>query len=397
MNDIVLGVSERGNPSMQKMQPYKRVTGDKIECHLYGLYRALLTPVHRQLRDHDNNDLLERTRSIFSFHLKYSSFIVKSELIHFKLLRVLELRHREIDNFPVQILSLIWLRYLSLQCSRNLNIPPEICRLWSLQTFIVQGLNGSVITITFPEEIWGLMQLRHLKLPEFYLPNPPSVSADKGSHMAFSNIQTFSYLHPRCCTNEVIMGIQNVKEIGIFGNEIRSNGLLNSLVHLQQLETLSLIYCFSRFLPASAKAFPATLKKLKLKRNFLRWSYMDIIAELPNLEVLKVMFHACRGEEWHPNVTGFTRLKVLLIEDCFLMYWKATDDNFPVLERLVLKKCTYLKEIPIEFAEIHTLQLIELRSCLPELGESAAQIQQEQEDLGNNPMDVRISDDTSRL
>ncbi|KAM3215869.1 hypothetical protein P3L10_025309 [Capsicum annuum] len=397
MNDIVLGVSECGNLSMQKMQPYKRVTGDTIECYLYGLYRALLTPVHRQLRDHDNNDLLERTRSILSFHLKYSSFTVKSELIHFKLLRVLELRHREIDNFPVQILSLIWLRYLSLQCSRNLNIPPEICRLWNLQTFIVQGLNGSVITITFPEEIWGLMQLRHLKLPEFYLPNPPSVSADKGSHMAFSNIQTFSYLQPRCFTNEVIMGIQNVKEIGIFGNEIRSNGLHNSLVNLQQLETLSLIYCFSRFLPASAKAFPATLKKLKLKRNYLCWSYMDIIAELPNLEVLKVMFHACRGEEWHPNVTGFTRLKVLLIEDCFLMYWKATDDNFPVLERLVLKKCTYLKEIPIEFAEIHTLQLIELISCLPELGESAARIQQEQEDLGNNPVDIRISDDTSRL
>ncbi|KAM3215875.1 hypothetical protein P3L10_025315 [Capsicum annuum] len=394
MNDIVLGVSERGNLSMQKMQPYKRVTGDKIECHLYGLYRALLTPVHCQLRDHDNNDLLERTRSIFSFHLKYSSFIVKSELIHFKLLRVLELRHREIDNFPVQILSLIWLRYLLLQCDENLNIPPEICRLWNLQTFIVQGLNGSVITITFPEEIWELMQLRHLKLPEFYLPNPPSVSADKGSHMGFSNIQTFSYLHLRCCTNEVIMGIKNVKEIGIFGNEIRSNGLLNSLVHLQQLETLSIIYCFSRFLPASAKAFPATLKKLKLKRNYLRWSYLDIIAELPNLEVLKVMCHACRGEEWHPNVTGFTRLKVLLIEDCFLMYWKATNDNFPVLERLVLKKCRYLKEIPIEFAEIHTLQLIELISCLPELGESAARIQQEQEDLGNNPVDVRISDDT---
>ncbi|PHT26470.1 hypothetical protein CQW23_33917 [Capsicum baccatum] len=179
MNDIALGVAECGNLSMQKMQPFKRVTGDKIECRLYGLYRALLTPIHRQLRGHDNNDLLERTHSIFSFHLKYSYFIVKSELIHFKLLRVLELRNIDMDHFPVQILSLIWLRYLSLQCSRNLNI------------------------------------------------------------------QTISYLYPRCCTNEVILGIQNVKEIGIFGNEIRSNGLLNSLVHLQQLETLSLIYCSS--------------------------------------------------------------------------------------------------------------------------------------------------------
>ncbi|KAM3198741.1 hypothetical protein P3L10_034521 [Capsicum annuum] len=76
------------------------------------------------------------------------------------------------------ILSLIWLRYISLFIDRKLDMPPEICRLWNQQTFIVQGTSG-----TFPKEIWGLMQLRHLKLPQFYLPNPPSVSADKGSHM----------------------------------------------------------------------------------------------------------------------------------------------------------------------------------------------------------------------
>ncbi|PHT52590.1 hypothetical protein CQW23_07052 [Capsicum baccatum] len=382
MNDIVLEYSDskRRYLSMQKMQPFKRVTGDKIDYCPYGLCRALLTPVHH----HDNNDLLKRTRSIFSFHLKDSYYFFKSELIHFKLLKVLELRHKEIDNFPVQILSLIWLRYLSLQCSRNLNIPPEICRLWNLQTFIVKGS-----FVTCPVQTWGLMQLRHLKLPEFYLPNPPNVSADKGSHMGFSNIQTISYLSPCCCTKEVIMGIQNVKELGIRGYGIYSNGHLNNLVHLQQLETLNLIYCFSGF-------FPTTLKKLKMVRTLLSWSYMDIIAELPNLEELKLIDDACYGEEWHPNVRGFTRLKLLLIEDSPLKYWKTTDDNFPVLELLVLKECRYLKEIPTEFAEIHTLQLIELTRCLPELGESAARIQEEQQDLGNNPVDVRISDPFAR-
>ncbi|PHT82516.1 hypothetical protein T459_15531 [Capsicum annuum] len=193
--------------------------------------------------------------------------------------------------------------------------------------------------------------------------------------MGFSNIQTISYLSLDCCTNEVILGIQNVKELGINGYEINFNsiwdsGLLNNLVYLQQLETLSFIGCFPLF-PASASAFPATLKKLMLRFTLLSWSDLDIIAELPNLEVLKVMDYACRGEEWHPN--------------------KATDDNFPVFERLVLNKCRYLKEIPIEFAEIHTLQLIKLTRCLPELGESATRIQKEQEDLGNNPVDVRIS------
>ncbi|PHT27819.1 hypothetical protein CQW23_32585 [Capsicum baccatum] len=49
------------------------------------------------------------------------------------------LRDVEIDNFPVQILSLIWLRYLSLSIYGGLGIPPEICRLWNLHTFIVEG------------------------------------------------------------------------------------------------------------------------------------------------------------------------------------------------------------------------------------------------------------------
>ncbi|PHT57613.1 hypothetical protein T459_35416 [Capsicum annuum] len=103
-------------------------------------------------------------------------------------------------------------------------------------------------------------------------------------------------------------------------------------------------------------------------------------------------FACCgEGEEWHPIVMGFNRLKILLIEHSFLKYWKATDDNFPVLERLVLINCKCLKEIPIEFAEIHSLQLIEVDLCLIELGESAARIRQQQQDLGNNPLDVRIS------
>ncbi|PHT52017.1 hypothetical protein CQW23_06479 [Capsicum baccatum] len=395
MNDIVLDYSDSKQRyvSMQKMQPFKRVTGDTIDYYPFGIYRALLTPVHRQLRDHDNNDLLIRTHSIFSFHLEDSYYGLKSGLIQFKLLKVLELRHRVIDNFPVEILSLIWLRYLSLLCLESLDIPPEICRLWNLQTFIVQGLPDRSVLITFPEEIWGLMQLRHLKVPRFYLPNPPSRSVDKGRHLDFSNLQTISYLSLGCCTNEVILGIRDVKKLRIRGRGYESiwdSGLLNNLVRLQQLETLSFIHIFN-LLPASAKAFPATLKKLKLERTLQSWSYLDIIAQLPNLEVLKLV-DACHGHKWYPNVRGFTRLKLLLIEGNYLKYWKATYDNFPVLERLMIRSCRNLKEIPIEFADIHTLQLIELRECPPKLGESAARIQKEQEDLGNNPVDVRISD-----
>ncbi|PHT52283.1 hypothetical protein CQW23_06745 [Capsicum baccatum] len=128
MNDIVLGESDSGwlYLSSRKMHPFKCVTDEKNDNYCpNGLYRALLTPVHHQLRDHDHNDHLKQTRSIFSFHLEDSYHILKSELTHFKLLKVLELRHRVINNFPLQILSLIWLRYLSLLCHVCLDIPPE--------------------------------------------------------------------------------------------------------------------------------------------------------------------------------------------------------------------------------------------------------------------------------
>ncbi|PHU08326.1 hypothetical protein BC332_24815 [Capsicum chinense] len=376
--------------SMHKMNPFKCWTPVEMFNFGGGFYRALLTPVHRQLRDQDNNDLLKQTRSIFFDDRGISTLILKSELTHFKLLKVLDVSHVRIDSFPLQILSLIWLRYLSLQLLKNLDIPSEICRLWNLQTFIVKGPTGLVITL--PEEIWGLMQLRHLKVISSYRQNPLTISIHKGSHVGSSNLQTTSYLSSCCCTKLVFSRIQNVKKLGFRGNNLSDSGLHNNLVYLQQLEILSFIRCSCILLPVtSAKAFPATLKKLNLESTYLDWSYMNIIAELPNLEVLKLMDDACDGEEWHPNVKGFTRLKLLLIEDNRLKYWKATEDKFPVLERLVLRGCYHLKEIPIEFADIHTLQLIELTRCLPELGESAARIKKEQKDLGNDHLDVCIS------
>ncbi|KAM3321068.1 hypothetical protein P3S67_008270 [Capsicum chacoense] len=364
MNEIVFEKSDANQvssecQSLMQMHPFKRLIGDEIDSSPYGLYRDLPTPVHRQLRYHDNNDLFKRTRSIFIFDGYFSPFILDSALIHFKLLKVLDLSYVSIYSFPLPILNLIWLR------------------LWNLQTFYVKRS-----FLTFPGEIWGLMQLRHLKLPTFYLPDCPSGSVDKGRHLGFSNLQTISYLSPSCCTKEVIMGIQNVKKLEISGFKV--------IMKVFWTLGFSTIYLLSVIIP-SAKSFPATLKKLKLKSTSLSWSDLDIIAELPNLEVLKLISGACRGGEWHPNVRGFTRLKLLLIEHSSLKYWKATDDNFPVLERLLIRSCYHLTELPIEFAYIHSLQLIELRDCFPELEESAARIQKEQEDFGNNPMDVRTS------
>ncbi|XP_019246803.1 PREDICTED: putative late blight resistance protein homolog R1A-3 isoform X2 [Nicotiana attenuata] len=386
-----------------KMQTFKRWTdGDDIG---YGSYRALLTPGHhcliRQTNDDDDNHPLKRTHSILTFCGYTYTFTLKSELVHFNLLRVLDLTPISFDrSFPPQILSLIWLRYLVLRGS--FIMPPEICRLWNLQIFKTVGSYQST-SMVFPEQIWELMQLRHLKLHKFYLSNRLSESVDEERYLNYSNIQTISGLSPSCCTKEVISGIRNVKKLRICGHScdykrFQECRLVDNLVHLHQLETLSFkLYDrwsldneISPLTIPSAKAFPPTLKKLELRQIELRWEDLDIIGELPKLEVLKLRLNACKGGEWYPIVGRFTSLKLLLIGQNDLKYWKATNDNFPVLERLVIIHCRVLEEIPIEFAEIASLKLIQLRGCNPKLEASAVRIQQEQDNLGNKPVHVHI-------
>lgn len=193
-----------------------------------------------------------------------------------------------------------------------------------------------------------------------------------------------------------------LKKLGIVGDggdyrTFQKSAFFDNLVHLHQLETLKFqfryVWMSEQISPAtipSAKAFPATLKNLKLVGTGLRWEDLNIIGELPNLEVLKLILDACCGQEWHPIEGGFTRLKLLLIQMCNIKCWNATCDSFPVLERLVIISCSDLEEIPFEFADIQSLQLIELDSCTPELMASAVRIQQEQEEIGNKPVDVSI-------
>ncbi|KAM3321062.1 putative late blight resistance protein R1A-3 [Capsicum chacoense] len=381
--------------SRHEIQPLKQRTSYRS-----GNYRVLLNPgfhhhlIRGQTTDDDNN-LLKRTRSIFSVFPFYLEFPFEPELFHFGSLKVLDLTDVTFYTFPSKILHLFWLRYLSM--SGYFRVPRQISILRNLQTFI----SKSGYTPEFPQEIWELLELRHLETKSIDLPKPPSLFVNEERFFVFSNIHTISGMKPHCCTEEVMLGISNVKKLGICGSlyeygRFQESGLVNNLFHLHQLETLSFEvevlspYENSPLSIPSAKAFPVTLKKLKLIDTDLSWEDLNIIGELPNLEVLKLKYGACRGDEWHPIEGGFAGLKVLQLYESELKYWKATNDNFPILERLIITSCSELDELPIEFAEINSLRLIELKWCDPKLEDSAARIQQEQEYLGNKPVDIHI-------
>ncbi|XP_019175621.1 PREDICTED: putative late blight resistance protein homolog R1A-3 isoform X2 [Ipomoea nil] len=183
--------------------------------------------------------------------------------------------------------------------------------------------------------------------------------------------------------------VPNLKELGVYIDNDLPPGAFDSLVHLRLLERLK----FERrnvegfYLPT---ALPQNLKKFTLCNTYLSWEDMDIIGRLPNLEVLKLKEFAFSGPKWEPaDDDGFKGLKLLLIARSDLKCWNTTDGHFAVLERLILRFCLDLEELPSEFANLNTLRLIELENCYPILVESAKKIQEEKESYGYEALVIR--------
>nr|GMD05996.1 putative late blight resistance protein homolog R1B-17 [Ipomoea batatas] len=282
-----------------------------------------------------------------------------------KLLRVLDLSFVKWSRgMPSEITDLIHLRYLALS---------TIGSLYKLRFFKLKNLLTLIVTSWMEKcplqvscDILGLPQLRHLHVDKRcsqYLPC-----------LVKKNLQTLYWLKVASSDVKPNFGmVPNLMELGIYIEGQLAPSYLGSLVHLHLLEKLKFeLGRVERFcLPTG---FPPNLKKLTLRYTYLPWMEMDTIGELPHLEVLKLKDFAFFGSKWEPSKQGFRGLKTLLISRSNLKYWDASSNHFPVLERLVLRYCWELKQIPFNFVIIGTLKLILLECCYSSLVTSAMQI-----------------------
>ncbi|KAK4395625.1 putative late blight resistance proteinR1B-12 [Sesamum angolense] len=174
--------------------------------------------------------------------------------------------------------------------------------------------------------------------------------------------------------------------------ERRSDYGLNNLVHLRKLEKLRFSYrrSVSCNVPTPILAFPRSLKKLTLSDCRFPWEHTTIVGSLPNLEVLKLLWYGFCGREWQPVLGEFSQLKYLAIDTTDLECWLADSTNFPRLEHLRLENCSRLERIPSDIGEILTLKLIELRNCSSSAVDSAKEILEEQQNQGNESLQVRF-------
>ncbi|KAH0692110.1 hypothetical protein KY285_019207 [Solanum tuberosum] len=307
----------------------------------------------------------------------------------FNHLRVLAIFSSWFSTFPLVITTLFHLRYLQVRCFDN--IPESISELLNLQTLICDG-HSSVTTL--PRKIWMLKNLRYIHLTgASYLPSP---RIDKNLVTGMPNLEEFFGLCYSSCTNEVISSTPNLKRLIIrVSSDIPRNipDRLLDMSILTKLETFKFYWESYLDDPITIIVFPKSLRRVSLTRcyTFIWEEISSTFIMLPHLEELKLKHCRAKDDVWRlTDKDIFRSLKLLLLSELKLKGWEASSDNFPNLKRLVLKKCKDLQEIPTDFGEICSLESIELHNCSTTSEESARNIEQEQEDMGNNILKVYI-------
>ncbi|XP_049405429.1 putative late blight resistance protein homolog R1B-23 [Solanum stenotomum] len=322
------------------------------------------------------------------------SFIFES----FKLVKVLDLESFNVGGtFPSEIQSLIHLRYLAVQTDAN-SIPSFIAKLRNLETFVVRGLGGEVI---LPLSLLRMVKLRHIlvkRRASFTLHENMDESL---ANYQLNDLETFST--PRLSYGKdaetILAKMPNLRKLSCIFLETFSYSeklkgrcvLFPRLEFLSHLESVKLVSnSYPSKLPHEFN-FPSKLKELTLSKFRLPWCEISIIGELPNLEILKLLFRAFEGDQWEVKDAEFPKLKYLKLDNINFSQWSISDDAFPELEYLSLTKCERLEEIPSHFGEAVSIKSIEVNRCGSSIANSALEIQTTQhEEMANDAFTVTI-------
>uniref|UniRef100_M1A2J5 NBS-coding resistance gene analog n=1 Tax=Solanum tuberosum TaxID=4113 RepID=M1A2J5_SOLTU len=169
-----------------------------------------------------------------------------------------------------------------------------------------------------------------------------------------------------------------------------------------RLQSVSLTFSLNRVFKSVGWernfVFPSNLRHLNLRGCFLTEEMVLNIARLKKLESLKLhmgfpfmRLQRLRNCCWNVTNVEFPALKYLGLFFVQIEEWKASEESFPVLEKLVISGCSDFKEIPPSFADIPTLRRIELTNCIDSLGVSAMNIRRDiEENTGCDSLHVLI-------
>ncbi|KAL3501559.1 hypothetical protein ACH5RR_036008 [Cinchona calisaya] len=318
---------------------------------------------------------------------------------NFKILKVLNLDRVCLDcSFPEEIISIVHLRYLAIW-GYITSVPASLANLWKLETLIIKGME---YFIHFPDTIWKMKSLKHVDVSEAAVLSLGDYEDEESCQL--SNIETFASVSiSHGGDTEKLLGrlsrLQKLRCVFRDSKDYRKKGIqFPALTSLKDLESLKVstngsheqvFYCWMR-IQFKGFNFPSKLKKLTLYKLGLPWRAMSTLRELCNLEVLKLRQQAFLGKTWDMEDEEFENLKLLELSNLDIVHWKAGSNPFPRLERLVIRDCYELEEIPLSFADIYHFEKIQLQRCNREVENSAMQILKAQQEMGDVKLEVHV-------
>ncbi|KAA8544693.1 hypothetical protein F0562_019460 [Nyssa sinensis] len=264
-----------------------------------------------------------------------------------KLLRVLHLEGASFQTFPMEILELMLLKYLCLSNTNINSIPKSLGNLRLLETL---DLKQTGVT-TVPKEILKLDNLRHLLVYRYDIQNYTPFDCVKGFEEEGANL----------CRS--IEKLQNLRSLNItsLGNE----ELLDLLAIKNPPPLLRRLYLkgqLDRFPTWTYKLHDLERIRLKLSRLAAKYNYNPIqhLQDLPNLLELQLL-DAYLGNQLEFNTGKFQKLKILELEQLEQLKMVIMEEGtVPHLQKLIIRKCKNLKEVPVGIDSLTRLEELHL-------------------------------------
>uniref|UniRef100_A0A0A9FTS5 Uncharacterized protein n=1 Tax=Arundo donax TaxID=35708 RepID=A0A0A9FTS5_ARUDO len=301
-----------------------------------------------------------------------------------KFLRVIDIQGLELKKLPNEIGSMIHIRYLGLQCGHLEKLPNTIGNLVNLQSLILKGSNGGHRVLEVTSAFWRIPTLRHVVAP-FALP----CRALGDLH----SLQTLHDVQPRGWDGGDVNPLgkaANIRSLKLSGLTAAHAGALEAA--LESLDLLVHLVLQGDSLPSSVFSIPSLrrLQSLKLlgsvdkpegpdgaedvryiRPNLTRlsmWStmvgqkFVDMLAELPSLAELTLMWDAYGGGRLAFGDAGFRSLQKLKLGLPELEEWTVSAASMPGLARLTLYRCAKMRMLPEALAGMRDLEEVVLYS-----------------------------------
>ncbi|XP_044465847.1 disease resistance protein RPM1-like [Mangifera indica] len=346
----------------------------------------------RRLSVHNTLQNIQQNRCVNSSQLRslFMFGIVEKPCLHalfpsgFKLLGVLDIRGTSVTKFPIEVVSLYYLKYLSLRDTKVKTIPRYIGKLQNLETL---DLKHAYVT-ELPFEIINLKNLRHLLV---YRYEYETYTISKFGFKSLEKIGVLQSLQKLCFieathveTLHELSKLTQLRRLGVL--KLRKQDgktLCSSIEHLTNLRALSIIstdeneiidlqhlchppqFLQRIYLTGRLESVPHWLTYVySLVRVYMKWSRLKedplvFLQNLPNLVHLELL-QVYEGDTLCFMAGGFKKLKQLGLDKFDeLRFVEIQKGAMPGIEKLSIQRCKSLRKVPLGIEHLSELKVLE--------------------------------------